>query len=66
VLEDELRSMARGDPGKYQLVRDSLGRLAEGAAGPDLQEMAREVLAGRVTLRRAMMSGGYAERGDRM
>lgn len=59
--DPELRDMAGGDLGRYQLLRDSLRRLAAGAAGPDLAEMAREVLAGRVTLRQAMNSRAYAE-----
>jgi hypothetical protein len=59
--DEELRGIARGDPAAYQLLRSSLQRLAEGAGGSDLQEMAREVLAGRVTLRKAMLSGAYAE-----
>jgi hypothetical protein len=60
-LDDELRSIARGDAAKEQLLRDSLRRLAEGAAGPELREMAHEVMAGRVTLRQAMLSRVYSE-----
>ncbi len=60
-LDEKLRGIARGDPAAYRLLRSSLQRLAEGAGSSDLQEMAREVLAGRVTLRKALLSGAYAE-----
>src|SRR5215471_16967847 len=60
ALDAEMHDIARGDPERYRLLHESLGRLAAGAAGPDLQEMAREVLAGRLTLRRAVLSGAYA------
>lgn len=60
-VDDELLNIARGDGERHRLLRESLERLANGAAGPELQEMAREVVAGRVTLRRAMLSGAYSE-----
>lgn len=59
--DGELRDIARGNVERYQLLRESLRRLAAGAGGPDLAEMAREVLSGRATLRHAMMSRAYAE-----
>jgi hypothetical protein len=59
--DPEFRDIARGDPGRYRLLQESLRRLAAGSAGPDLAEMAREVLSGRITLRRAMNSRAYAE-----
>src|SRR5690348_8113189 len=61
ALDAEMHDIARGDPDRYRLLLESLRRLAEGVAGPDLREMAREVLAGRLTLRRAVLSGAYAE-----
>lgn len=59
--DHELRDIARGDPGRHRLLRDALERLETGAAGPDLAEMAGEVMAGRITLRRAMTSRAYAD-----
>lgn len=53
----ELRDIAGGDPQRAELLRRSLERLQNGAAGPALQEMARDVLAGRIGLRDAT---GYA------
>lgn len=54
-----LRAIAR-DPGLALSVKRSLGRMADGAAGPELQEMARDVLAGRIGLREAASSSAYS------
>lgn len=56
-----LRDMTRGNEARHRALRQALARLATGAAGDDLQEMAQEVLAGRITLRQAMHSCAYAE-----
>lgn len=57
----ELRSVAHGNPEREERLRTALTRLAAGTGGPDLQEMAAEVLRGRVTLRHAVLSGAYSE-----
>ena len=41
-------------------LRQNLEKLKGGAAGPDLAEMARDVLAGRITLRDVTRSAAYA------
>jgi hypothetical protein len=41
-------------------LRQNLEKLKGGAAGPDLAEMARDVLAGRITLRDVTRSSAYA------
>lgn len=61
AVRAELRSVAHGNPGREERLRSALTRLAAGAGGPDLREMAAEVLAGRVTLRGAVLSGAYCE-----
>lgn len=53
--------VAGGDPALAKVVYDNLRRLEEGAGGPAMQELARDVLAGRVSLREAANSGAYAE-----
>lgn len=50
-LDAELFDLAGRDPQRAELLRRSLQRLQEGAGGPELQEMARDVLAGRIGLR---------------
>lgn len=59
MAEESIRDVAHGDPGRVRLLRESLHALADGAAGPALQEMARDVLAGRVRLREAALSTFY-------
>ncbi|MFJ4848759.1 MULTISPECIES: hypothetical protein [unclassified Streptomyces] len=50
------------DPVRARVLREQLRRLAKGGAGdPVLQEMAAEVLAGRVGLREALRIPAYAE-----
>lgn len=53
--------VAGGDPDLARVVYENLRRLEEGAGGPAMQELAREVLAGRMSLREAANSGAYAE-----
>ncbi|BCJ46332.1 hypothetical protein GCM10010168_59710 [Actinoplanes ianthinogenes] len=58
-FERELASIGHGHPGRTQMVRDSLRRLADGAGGAELQEAAREILAGRIGIRRALTGEIY-------
>lgn len=60
-VEREIHSVAHGDPGVARALRQAMERLAGGAAGDELREMADEVLAGRVGLRRAVLSRAYGE-----
>jgi hypothetical protein len=61
MAADEISDIARGDPIMASVLRESLKRLATGASGPLLREMATEVLEGRVSLREAVRSPHYAE-----
>jgi hypothetical protein len=58
-LDRDLAEMA-GTPQLARVVRRSLERLRDGAAGPDLAEMARELLDGRTDLRSVARSTAYA------
>ena len=49
------------DPVQQRLLRKALEVFREGRSGPVLQEMAREVLTGRVGLREATHIPAYAE-----
>jgi hypothetical protein len=49
-----------GDPAVTKHLRASLEKLRDGAGGPGLAEMAREVLQGRTTLREVARSSAYA------
>jgi hypothetical protein len=49
-----------GDPAVTKQLKASLQRLRDGAGGPVLAEMAREVLEGRTTLRDVARSSAYA------
>ncbi|MEV4739187.1 hypothetical protein [Streptomyces sp. NPDC049555] len=49
------------DKARARVVHDALRQLATGGAGDVLQEMAREVLAGRTGLREALQVGAYAD-----
>jgi hypothetical protein len=59
AAEESIREVAHGDPARQRLLRESLRALAGGAGGSALQEMARDVLAGRVGLRDAALSRYY-------
>jgi hypothetical protein len=59
AADPDLRDVGH-DPGRTRMLRTSLRVLAEGEAGPELQEMARDVLSGRVSLREALMSSAYS------
>jgi hypothetical protein len=58
-LDRELDRMA-GNPKVAKLIKESLERLGKGAAGPELAEMAKEVLAGRTSLGTVSQSSAYA------
>jgi hypothetical protein len=58
-IDDELLRMA-GNPKAAEAVKESLRRLADGAAGPALAEMSSELLAGRTTLREIGQIQAYA------
>jgi hypothetical protein len=58
-VRDELERMA-SSPKLADELRRSLERLRDGVAGPDLGEMARDVLSGQITLRDVARSAAYA------
>lgn len=62
IGDTDLTGMTGGDQVRARALRKTLQKLAgsQQAGGP-LQEMAREVLAGRVGLREALRVGAYAE-----
>ncbi len=57
----DLLDVAHGDRGAARLLYGSLRQVAEHAGQPELREMAREVLSGRITLRQAVQSDAYRE-----
>lgn len=59
-MNEELSEIAGGSPAYARVLEESLKRLAEGVGGQALAEMARDVLDGRVGLRRAVADGYYA------
>lgn len=58
-VREELERMA-GSPELAAELRRSLERLRDGVAGPDLAEMARDVLNGQITLRDVSRSAAYS------
>jgi len=60
AIDRELDDMT-GDPALTTSIKDSLTRLRDGAAGPELAEMARDLLDGRISLRQVTRSGLYTE-----
>lgn len=60
VGDEEFLDVAK-DPARARALRKSLKRLAEDDRGGALQEMAREVLAGRIGLREAVSNTAYRE-----
>lgn len=58
-IDRELRRMA-GNPEVAAMIKKDLERLATGAAGRDLAEMAKELLEGRSSLRDVGQSAAYA------
>jgi hypothetical protein len=59
AVERDLLAVAHGDPATAKTLRQSLDRMTTGAVGEELGEMAREILAGRITLREAVLSSDY-------
>lgn len=58
-LQRDLEQMS-GSPAIAKQIKESLRRLTNGAAGPELAEMARDVLDGRTDLRSVARSSVYA------
>ncbi|GAA4602390.1 hypothetical protein BJY16_004232 [Actinoplanes octamycinicus] len=58
-IDRELEAMA-GSAALAREVKDALGRMRGGAAGPELAEMAEDLLAGRVRLRDLATTSVYA------
>ena len=59
ALDQDFARMAGGEKLGRELRRN-LERLRDGVAGPDLAEMARDVLAGRITVRDVSRTTAYA------
>jgi hypothetical protein len=59
-LDRDLERMA-GSPELAKTVRANLVRLSKGAGGPDLAEMARDLLDGRTELSTIARSSAYAD-----
>jgi hypothetical protein len=59
-IGQELAQMT-GDPALTRALKNSLTRLRDGAGGPDLAEMARDLLDGRTSLREVTRSGVYTQ-----
>jgi hypothetical protein len=57
---EDLVEITAGDRARARVLRESLRRLADGAGGAELQEMARDVVDGRVEFRTAMLSSAYS------
>ncbi|MEU6074229.1 hypothetical protein [Micromonospora sp. NPDC047074] len=57
--EQQFLDITEGSRGLAKLLHASLSRLRDGVAGDDLQEMARDVLAGRTDLREIAASDAY-------
>lgn len=62
IGDADLTDITRGDEARARALRKTLQKLAQSSeAGAPLQEMAREVLSGRIGLRDAMRVNAYAE-----
>jgi hypothetical protein len=59
AVERGLREITHDDRGTTRLLRDSLRRLADQDGATELRDLARDVLAGRTTLRQAALSEAY-------
>ncbi|MFG1674148.1 hypothetical protein [Micromonospora sp. NPDC049282] len=57
--ERQFLDLAAGSSGLAKIIHASLERLRDGAAGADLQEMARDVLAGHTNLRQIAATDAY-------
>ncbi|MCP3798902.1 hypothetical protein NLX83_06490 [Allokutzneria sp. A3M-2-11 16] len=49
------------DPALAKVLRQGLEQMATGAAGPELRDLATDVLSGRGDIRKLMMSSAYEE-----
>jgi hypothetical protein len=58
-LQDDLERMS-GSPALAKQLTESLRRITDGGAGPELAEMAGEILAGRTDLRTIANTSVYA------
>ena len=59
-IDRDLEQMA-GDPRVARAIKADLIRLSNGAAGAEMAEMARDLLAGRIDLRTVAQSSAYSE-----
>jgi hypothetical protein len=59
-IGEDLVDIAGGDQALARLLQESLRRLADGAGGAGLREVAGDVIDGRVDLRAAMLSASYS------
>ncbi|NYF54446.1 hypothetical protein [Micromonospora purpureochromogenes] len=57
--EQQFLDLTEGSRGLAKLLYESLSQLRDGVAGDDLQEMARDVLAGRTDLREIAGTDAY-------
>ncbi|MFG3703579.1 hypothetical protein ACGF7U_02415 [Micromonospora sp. NPDC047670] len=57
--ERQFLDITEGSRGLAKLLHTSLRRLSDGVAGDDLQEMARDILAGHTDLRQIAASDAY-------
>jgi hypothetical protein len=60
VDDSEFMDIAQ-DPAEARALRKALQQIAGGGAGDALKEMAQEILSGRVGLRQATQTSGYAD-----
>jgi hypothetical protein len=60
AIDRELEDLS-GSPSLARELKENLRRLRDGVAGPELAEMAREVLKGDVDLRGVVRSSVYAD-----
>jgi hypothetical protein len=60
ALNRDLEQMS-GNPRIARALRDSLEKMSGGAAGPVMAELARDLLAGRISLRTIGNSSAYAD-----
>ena len=58
-LDDELLRLTGGNPKIVQALRDGLQEMSRNRAHPELAEMARDLIAGRTTLRQLGQSDVY-------
>ncbi|WP_328851213.1 hypothetical protein OG994_25570 [Micromonospora globbae] len=57
--EQQFLDLTQGDQGLAKLLHASLTRLRDGVAGNDLQEMARDILAGHADLHQIAATDAY-------